>query len=41
MVFPSLLNGRYDDSPDKLMPAASAFDIVANDFLELAERLGC
>ncbi len=32
---------EYDDSPDKPIPAPDAFDIVASDFLELAERLGC
>ena len=32
---------EYDDAPDKPMPDATAFDIVAADFLELAERLGC
>ncbi len=32
---------EYDDAPDKAMPDAKAFDIVAADFLELAERLGC
>ncbi len=32
---------EYDDAGDKPMPDAKAFDIVAADFLELAERLGC
>ena len=32
---------EYDDDPDKPVPAPDAFDIVAGDFLELAERLGC
>ncbi len=32
---------EYDDAPDKPMPDAKAFDIVAADFPELAERLGC
>ncbi len=32
---------EYDDEADKPMPEAKAFDIVAADFLELAERLGC
>ncbi len=31
---------EYDDDPDKPAPAPGAFDIVASDFLELAERLG-
>jgi 2-haloacid dehalogenase len=31
---------EYDDDPDKPVPAPDAFDIVAKDFLELAERLG-
>ena len=32
---------EYDDTADKLLPAPDAFDIVASDFLDLAERLGC
>ncbi len=32
---------EYDDAADKPMPDAKALDIVAADFLELAERLGC
>ena len=32
---------EYDDAPGKPPPAPDAFDIVASDFLELAERLGC
>ena len=32
---------EYDDTADKPLPAPDAFDIVASDFLELAERLGC
>ncbi len=32
---------EYDDVTDKPTPAPGAFDIVAADFLELAERLGC
>ena len=32
---------EYDDAADRPMPDAKAFDIVAADFLELAERLGC
>jgi 2-haloacid dehalogenase len=31
---------EYDDAPGKSPPAPGAFDIVASDFLELAERLG-
>jgi 2-haloacid dehalogenase len=31
---------EYHDDPDKPVPAPDAFDIVASDFLELAERLG-
>jgi len=32
---------EYDDDTDKPRPAPDAFDIVASDFLGLAERLGC
>ena len=32
---------EYDDVTDKPTPAPEAFDIVAADFLELAERLDC
>ncbi len=32
---------EYDDNGAAPMPDAEAFDIVAADFLELAERLGC
>ena len=32
---------EYDDDSDKPPPAPGAFDIVASDFLELAEYLGC
>jgi len=32
---------EYQDTSDKPAPAPDAFDIVASDFLELAERLGC
>jgi 2-haloacid dehalogenase len=32
---------EYDDKGAAPMPDAKAFDIVAADFLELAERLGC
>ena len=32
---------EYDDDPNKPRPAPDVFDIVADDFLELAERLGC
>ncbi len=32
---------EYDDAGAAPMPDAKAFDIVAADFLELAERLGC
>ena len=32
---------EYDDAGAKPMPDAKAFDVVAADFLELAERLGC
>ncbi len=32
---------EYDDDSSKPIPAPDAFDIVAKDFLELAERLGC
>ncbi len=34
---------EYDDDPDNGpdKPLPGAFDIAANDFLELAERLGC
>lgn len=32
---------EYDDDPDKPIPAPGAFDIVAGDFLELAQRVGC
>ena len=31
----------YDDDPGNPVPAPDAFDIVASDFLEPAERLGC
>ena len=32
---------EYHDDSGEPLPAPDAFDIVANDFLELAERLGC
>ena len=32
---------EYDDTSGKPVPAPDAFDIVASDFLDLAERLGC
>ncbi len=32
---------EYDDAGAAPMPDAKAFDVVAADFLELAERLGC
>ncbi len=32
---------EYDDNGADPMPDARTFDIVAADFLELAERLGC
>ncbi len=32
---------EYDDNGAAPMPDAKAFDIVAADYLELAERLGC
>ena len=39
---PLTCTGRseYDDTADKPLPAPDAFDIVASDFLDLAERLG-